>query len=206
MRIGSTEILSGLTMTIADRGITALVGPSGSGKSSALRCCNRLEVASSGVIRFRGDDIMSFDPMVLRRRVGMVFQRPTPFNGTVHDNLRVADPAITDERARAALDRVALPTSLLDREARSLSGGESQRACLARTLAAGPEVLLMDEPTSSLDPQATDLLEQLARNLADDGSPIVWVSHDMAQVSRIADRVIRIDHGTARSDDGPARS
>lgn len=201
LRIGATEILTGLTMTIADCGITALVGPSGSGKSSALRCCNRLEIPSSGTIRFRGDDIMGLDPMALRRRVGMVFQRPTPFTGTVLDNLRVADPTMTEEGARAAMARVALSAELLDRDARSLSGGESQRACLARTLAAGPEVLLMDEPTSALDPEATSLLEQLARRLADDGSPIVWVSHDMVQVERIADRVIRIDRGMAGRDD-----
>jgi len=202
LRIGRTEILTGLSMIIPDSGITALVGPSGSGKSSALRCCNRLEAPSSGTICLRGDDIMAIDPMVLRRHVGMVFQRPTPFAGTVFDNLRVADPAITEGQARAALRRVALDPALLARDARSLSGGESQRACLARTLAAGPEVLLMDEPTSSLDPRATELLEQLARRLADEGKPIVWVSHDMAQVERIADRVIRIDHGTANGDAG----
>ena len=201
LRIGAVEILAGLTMTITDRGITVLVGPSGSGKSSALRCCNRLEVPGSGTIRFRGRDIMTLDPMTLRRNVGMVFQRPTPFAGTVLENLRVADPALSETRARDALARVALPDGLLHRDARSLSGGESQRACLARTLAAGPEVLLMDEPTSALDPEATALLEQLARRVADDGSPIVWVSHDMAQVERIADRVIRIDKGNARWDD-----
>jgi putative ABC transport system ATP-binding protein len=201
LRIGTTEILTGLSMTIPDAGITALVGPSGSGKSSALRCCNRLEVPSSGTICLRGNDIMGLDPMMLRRRVGMVFQRPTPFTGTVLDNLRVADPTLTEMQARAALGRVALADELLGRDARSLSGGESQRACLARTLAAGPEVLLMDEPTSALDPDATALLEQLARRLADEGSPIVWVSHDMAQVERIADQVIRIERGAARRDD-----
>src|SRR4051812_3313167 len=176
--------LNGATGTIIDRGITALVGPSGSGKSTLLRCCNRLEAPTSGVVRFRGNDVTTLDPLTLRRRVGMGFQRPTPFPGTCLDNLRVADPTITKEAATALLARARLDESFLGRNATQLSGGEAQRLCLARSLAAQPEVVLMDEVTSSLDPTARVALEELARDLAADGVPIVWVTHDIAQVNR----------------------
>ena len=115
-------------------------GPSGSGKSTLLRLLNRLEVATSGSITFRGDDLMSLDPIELRRRVGMVFQRPTPFPGTVRDNLLAADPALDDEGIAALVGRVGLPVDLVDRDAMVLSGGEAQRMCMARTLATGCEV------------------------------------------------------------------
>jgi putative ABC transport system ATP-binding protein len=160
-----------------------------------LRLCNRLEVPTEGVVRFRGDDVSSLDPLAHRRRVGMVFQRPTPFPGTVRDNLLVAEPGATDEELAAALERAALSTSFLDRVADDLSGGEAQRMCLARTLVTSPAVLLMDEPTSALDTEATKLLERLACRLPDDGVPVVWVSHDLEQVDRIADARFLVDAG-----------
>lgn len=195
VNLGGTVVLDGVDATIADGGgITCLLGPSGSGKSTMLRLCNRLEVPTEGRIRFRGEDVAAHDPLRLRRRVGMVFQRPTPFPGTVRDNLRVADPECDVEAAATVLERVHLDPSFLDRDADSLSGGESQRACLARTLITEPEVLLMDEPTSALDPAATRILEELGIELAGDGMPIVWVTHDLAQASRIADdRLVLVD-------------
>jgi UDP-glucose/iron transport system ATP-binding protein len=189
------------TGTIPAGGITALVGPSGSGKSTLLRCCNRLEAPASGVVRFRGDDVASLDPRALRRRVGMVFQRPTPFPGTCADNLRVADPHLDDDRAVELLARVRLDPSFLHRNATQLSGGEAQRLCLARSLAAQPEVVLMDEVTSSLDPPARYGLEDLARVLVRDGVAIVWVTHDLAQVRRIADHVRVVVAGHVANDD-----
>lgn len=176
-----------------------LVGPSGAGKSSLLRLCNRLEVPDSGVVRFLGEDVVAMDPLVLRRRVGMVFQHPTPFAGTVFDNLRVACPELTREAALGALARVGMGTAFLEHPAGELSGGEAQRMCLARTLVTDPEVLLMDEPTSSLDPQSRLALEELSRALVADGVPILWVTHDFAQMRRLADFVLvmvegRIDH------------
>ncbi len=176
-------------------GVTALVGPSGSGKSTLLRCCNRLEVPDQGTVRFRGADIASLDVLQLRRRVSMVFQRPTPFPGTGRENLQVADPTLNDARARSLLERVQLAPEFLDRNATELSGGEAQRLCLARSLAVDPEAVLMDEVTSSLDPSARHGLEQLARSLADDGIPIVWVTHDLAQARRLADMTIVVIHG-----------
>ncbi len=176
-------------------GVTALVGPSGSGKSTLLRCCNRLEVPSAGTVRFRGADIAGLDVLRLRRRVSMVFQRPTPFPGTGRENLRTADPMIDDDRGRELLARVQLAPEFLDRNATQLSGGEAQRLCLARSLAVAPEVVLMDEVTSSLDPAARRALEGLARTLADAGTPIVWVTHDLAQARRLADSVLVVVNG-----------
>jgi putative ABC transport system ATP-binding protein len=193
------------TGTIPPAGITALVGPSGSGKSTLLRCCNRLEIPTSGVVRWRGDDVATLDPLTLRRRVGMVFQRPTPFPGSCAENLRVADPELDDEHAVELLVRVRLDKSFLNREATQLSGGEAQRLCLARSLAARPEVVLMDEVTSSLDAGARIALEELARSLAADGVQIVWVTHDIAQVRRIAHEV-RVVVGGRVADDDEARA
>jgi putative ABC transport system ATP-binding protein len=176
-------------------GVTVLVGPSGAGKSTLLRLCNRLELADAGVVRFRGDDVAGLDPLSLRRRVGMVFQRPTPFPGTVGENLTEAEPALGDAGAEHALERVGLAPALLARDAMQLSGGEAQRMCLARTLVTCPEVVLMDEPTSSVDPVATSALETLARTLASGGVPVLWVTHDLAQMRRIADHVIVVIAG-----------
>ena len=143
--------LDGLTAAIPGRGVTAVFGPSGSGKSTLLRLCNRLEVPTSGTVSFYGKDVAGIDPLWLRRRVGMCFQRPTPFPGKVADNLRAADPVASDARMRDTLARVGLTGSWLDRDATALSGGEAQRMCLARTLTAQPQVLLLDEPTSAVD-------------------------------------------------------
>ena len=175
--------------------MTVIVGPSGSGKSSLLRLCNRLEVADRGVVRYRGDDVADMDPLGLRRRVGMVFQTPTPFAGTVLENLCVARPDLGLDEARTALERVELDASFLTRPAPELSGGEAQRVCLARTLVTGPEVLLMDEPTSSVDPQATLALEHLARALVRSGVGCIWVTHDLAQMRRLASHVLVVLDG-----------
>jgi putative ABC transport system ATP-binding protein len=144
---------------------------------------------------FRGDDVGGLDPLRLRRRVGMVFQRPTPFSGTVGDNLRVAEPELSERAAELALERVGLDGSFLDRDARELSGGEAQRVCLARTLVTRPEVVLMDEVTSSVDPSATRALEALARALATTGVPVLWVTHDLEQMRRLADHVLVVIAG-----------
>jgi putative ABC transport system ATP-binding protein len=188
-------VLRGVQLEVEDRGVTVVLGPSGSGKSTLLRLCNRLEAPSAGTVRFRGADLAGVDPLAHRRRVGMVFQQPTPFGGTVRDNLRVAAPDAGEGEMAAALARAGLAAGFLDRQASELSGGESQRACLARTLMAGPEVLLMDEPTSALDEAARRGLERLARELCDAGVPVLWVTHDLAQAGRIADAVVRMDDG-----------
>lgn len=187
--------LDGFTAAVPEGGVTAVFGPSGSGKSTMLRLCNRLEVPTAGRVLFAGTDIAELDPLRLRRRVGMCFQRPTPFPGTVADNLRTADPQASEAQMTDVLAQVALTGSWLDRDATALSGGEAQRMCLARTLIARPDVLLLDEPTSSEDAAAAQIIEQAVRELADGGLSALWVSHDGAQVRRIADRVLRIEHG-----------
>ena len=191
VRFGDTVVLDHVDVAVPEGGgITCLLGPSGAGKSTLLRLCNRLEVPTSGAVRFRGTPLDDLDPLRLRRTVGMVFQRPAVFPGTVRDNLLVADPDADDATMVAVLGRAGLRADFLDRTADALSGGEAQRACLARTLITGPEVLLMDEPTSALDPTATRGLETLGTELAAAGMPILWVTHDLAQADRIADRRI----------------
>lgn len=178
--------------TIHGGGVTAIVGPSGSGKSTLLRLCNRLEVPDSGRIFYGRKSVADMAASVLRRDVGMVFQKATPFGGTLRDNLRVAAPKSDDDAYTNQLVRVGLNASWLTRQAAELSGGEAQRLCMARTLMTQPKVILMDEPTAHLDPAATETIEALARSLAGSGTDIVWVSHDPHQVERIADRVLDI--------------
>jgi putative ABC transport system ATP-binding protein len=190
LEIDGTTILDHISLAIGDGGITVLVGPSGAGKSTVLRLLDRLEVPTSGEVRFRGRPLADLDVLALRRRVGMVFQRPAPFPGTVRDNLHVADPDADEEALVAALHAARLDAGFLDRPADDLSGGEAQRMCLARTLVTQPEVLLMDEPTSALDPEARRSLERTAIRLADEGRDLVWVTHDLDQARRLGGEIV----------------
>ena len=188
--------LDDVSVALPDTGITALAGPSGAGKSTLLRCCNRLEAPDAGTVRYRGEDIAGLDPLAHRRAVGMVFQAPVLFPGTVADNIRVADPGAGDQRVADLLQRAALdPEAFAARDADTLSGGEGQRVCLARTLATDPHVVLMDEPTSALDGDATAELETLMRALAGSGVPVLLVTHDEGQLERVADHVLRLRDG-----------
>jgi putative ABC transport system ATP-binding protein len=191
----SRAVLSEVTAQIPAAGITVVSGPSGAGKTTLLRLCNRLEVPDAGTVCYRGQPLDQLDPLVLRRRVGMVFQRPTPFPGSVADNLAVAHPDAAPEELSIALRRVALDPGLLGQEARTLSGGELQRMCLARTLVTGPETLLLDEPTSALDEQPKLVFETTARDLAAQGITLIWVTHDGAQADRVADRIYQLRDG-----------
>ena len=188
-------VLAEVTASIPAAGITVVSGPSGAGKTTLLRLGNRLEIPDSGVVSYRGQLLDQLDPLVLRRRVGMVFQRPTPFPGSVAGNLTVARPDADTAEMSAALERVALDPGLLGQEARTLSGGELQRMCLARTLITGPETLLLDEPTSALDEQPKLVFENTARTLAAQGITIIWVTHDDAQAGRVADRIYHLRNG-----------
>lgn len=201
---GST-ILDRVSTSVPSDGITVIAGPSGSGKSTLLRLCNRLEVPTSGRVRFEGNDIAGLDPLAHRRRVGMVFQRPTLFAGTVRDNLLVADPDAVDDRFVDVLEQVGLDPAFLDRTGDDLSGGEAQRACIARALLTDPQVLLMDEATSALDPDARHTIEQLGRSLADAGLTLLWVTHDLEQVERVADREIVVLEGRLADPDESRR-
>jgi len=197
------RVLDQITASIPAAGITVVAGPSGAGKTTLLRLCNRLEVPDEGTVCYRGQRLDDLDPLVLRRRVGMVFQRPTPFPGSVADNLAVAHPGAAVDELTTALKRVALDPGLLGQEARTLSGGELQRMCLARTLVTGPETLLLDEPTSALDDQPKQVFEATARDLAAQGITIIWVTHDGAQARRVADRIYQLRDGhLARATEG----
>ncbi len=187
-------ILDDVSRRILSCGITCLVGPSGSGKTTALRLLNGLEIPDDGRVLFDGDDIATLDRQDLRRRVGMVFQRPVLFGGSLRDNLAVARHG-SDTDYSASLAEVGLDVSRLDSATARLSGGEAQRLCMARALRTRPEALLMDEPTSALDTDAKKRIESLARRLADDGMPVVWVSHDHDQVDRLANRVLELVDG-----------
>lgn len=191
-------ILDRITLDVPCEGITALVGPSGSGKSTLLRLLNRLDDPLSGSISLDGRPLDEWPPSELRRRVGMVFQKPPVFDGDVMENFRVADPTVSRDRAHHVMEHVGLSTALLDRRAADLSGGEAQRMCVARALLTDPMVLLADEPTAALDHAARRTIEDLGLEVAREGVPIVWVTHDTDQLRRLADHaVVLIDGGVA---------
>lgn len=199
---GSVLALSDVSMRIPRVGVTALVGASGCGKSTLLRSLNRLndlepDARLDGTILFDGDDIHApdVDLAALRRRVGMVFQKPNVFPRSIFDNVAYGPLLHGDRRGLEALVEESLTRAGLweevrddlSRPATGLSGGQQQRLVIARCLAVGPEVILMDEPTSSLDPLATAAIEALITRLAED-YPIVLVTHDLAQAATISDR------------------
>jgi phosphate transport system ATP-binding protein len=200
---GPRQVLFDVTLTVAPNAVTALIGPSGCGKSTFLRSLNRLQdllpgTRHTGDIRFDGGSVFarSVDPVALRRRIGMVFQRPNPFPKSIFDNVaygpRVAGTA-RDEALPEIVERSLRQAALwdevkdrLDDPGTSLSGGQQQRLCIARALANGPEVLLMDEPCSALDPIATQRIEELIVTLKRDYT-IIIVTHNMQQAARVSD-------------------
>ncbi|MDX2344322.1 MAG: ATP-binding cassette domain-containing protein [Acidimicrobiia bacterium] len=197
--VDGAEILAGVTTTIPDHQLTVVAGASGSGKTSLLRLCNRLDVPTSGTASFAGQDLLSIDPQQLRRRVGMVFQRPVLFGGTVRDNLLTADPEANGPKVLSALANAELGPGFLDRIGDDLSGGEAQRVCLARTLMCDPTVLLMDEPTASLHEAAAKALETTVKKLSSEGGvSVVWVTHNLDQIERLAEYLIVLEDGKVR--------
>jgi len=198
---GEEQALSDVHLDIYEREVTAIIGPSGCGKSTFLRCINRMNdlVESArvdGQLRFRGTDMYSdeVDPVALRRQIGMVFQHPNPFPKSIYDNvaygLRVQNETVTDDIIEDALRRAALWDEVKDQlhtSALDLSGGQQQRLCIARAVAVDPDVLLMDEPASALDPIATSKIEDLIEELASEYTVII-VTHNMQQAARISDR------------------
>jgi phosphate transport system ATP-binding protein len=200
---GANQALLEVSLDIPPRAVTALIGPSGCGKSTFIRSINRLQellpnTRHSGDIRFEGSSVFarSVDPVDLRRRVGMVFQRPNPFPKSIFDNVaygpRVGGAARETELpglVERSLRRAALWDEVKDRlddPGTSLSGGQQQRLCIARALANDPDVLLMDEPCSALDPIATGRIEELIVELKREVT-IVIVTHNMQQAARISD-------------------
>lgn len=192
---GTTQVLDGIDARIDAGGSTAVVGASGSGKTTVLRLLNRLQDPSSGRVLLDGQPLTEIDVLALRRRVGLVPQQPVLLAGTGRDELRIARPDLPENRVAELLSWVGLPPSFADRRTSALSGGEAQRLCLARALAVEPEVLLLDEPTSALDGVTVALIAGLARDHVADGGTLVLVSHDLAVVRTLADRVLVLDQG-----------
>lgn len=196
--MGGREILNGISAAIPEGAIFTIVGPSGAGKSTFLRTLNRLIEVDSGDILLDGISIKEIDPLQLRKRVGMVFQIPIAFEGSVEENLRVGPSLIggNEPDVPRLLEMVGLGVSFRKRKALDLSVGEQQRMCIARALANEPEVLLMDEPTSSLDPGSSRRIEELIIELRDRFSlTFVVVTHNMAQSKRIGDWTMLMREG-----------
>jgi len=198
LRAGETEILKGVTTSIPEREIFTIIGHSGAGKSSFLRTLNRLHEISGGEILLDGVPIRRIDPRELRRRMGMVFQIPLAFEGTVEDNLmmgpRLNSLEIPD--LGELMEMVGLPPSFLKQKASELSVGEQQRMCIARAIANQPDVLLMDEPTASLDQSSVRMVEDLITELKNTYSlTLVVVTHDIGQAKRIGDWTMLMREG-----------
>ncbi len=189
-------MLSGVDLDIPD-GATALLGPSGVGKSTLLRLLNRLADPDSGSVLFRGEDVRTLDPRALRRRAALVPQLPAPLPGSVAENIRFGPSLVErDVDVVRPLELAGLSPSYAEREARRLSVGEQQRVMLARALALEPEALLLDEPTSALDESARDGVERTLIHLGrQTGVSMVVVTHDRAQAGRLSDRVVELANG-----------
>ena len=204
---GGHEVLKSISVSIQDKALTAIMGPSGCGKSTFIRCINRLheEIPTAwveGAIKLDGRDVYdaTVDPVDLRRRIGMVFQRPNPFpTFSIFDNVAaglrlngIKKRPIVRERVEQSLRKAALWDEVKDRlnkPGTSLSGGPQQRLCIARALAVEPEILLLDEPCSALDPVATERIEALLTELKKDYT-LVMVTHNIQQAARVADRTV----------------
>jgi phosphate transport system ATP-binding protein len=199
---GSHKAVNDVDLSIAEKTVTAVIGPSGCGKSTLLRCLNRMHEVDprarvEGRILLDDKDILKEDPVKLRRRVGMIFQKPNPFpTMSIMDNV-VAGLRLNGTRDRSHLEEIAIDClkksalweevkDSLDHSGMSLSGGQQQRLCIARALAVNPEVLLMDEPCSALDPISTARIEELIHELRSKYT-IVIVTHNMQQAARVSD-------------------
>jgi phosphate transport system ATP-binding protein len=198
---GKALAVGGVDLEIYKNAITAMIGPSGCGKSTVLRCLNRMnDLVSSahihGTVLYRGTDLYAkdVDPIEVRRRIGMVFQRPNPFPKSIYDNvaygLRILGMKDNlDGRVEQALKRAALWDEVknrLKKSALGLSGGQQQRLCIARAIAVEPDVVLLDEPASALDPISTSAIEDLMHELKQDYT-LVIVTHNMQQAARVAE-------------------
>lgn len=200
---GSTQALIDVDIQIPKNKVTALIGPSGCGKSTLLRCFNRMndlipDCSLSGSILYHGEEITgrSTDVVELRKRIGMVFQQPNPFPKSIYENV-IYGPRVHGMKDRKELDAIAEKSlkgaaiweevkERLHDAARGLSGGQQQRLCIARTLSVGPDIILMDEPCSALDPIATAKIENLITELKEEYT-VVIVTHNMQQAARVSD-------------------
>jgi putative ABC transport system ATP-binding protein len=197
--VDGEAVVDGVSLAVAPGEVLAILGPSGAGKSSFLRLLNRLDEPTDGEVFLDGSDYRETPPRDLRRRVGFVPQRPALRGGTVFENVaigpRLRGEPVAEDRVADLLAAVGLD-SYGPRDVGDLSGGEAQRVALARTLLTDPEVLLLDEPTSSLDPESERQIERALESLVDEsGATVVLVTHDERQAGRLADRIARFADG-----------
>ena len=197
--VDAETILDGVSLAVDAGETVAVVGPSGAGKSSFLRLLDRLDEPTGGTVYLDGTDYRSLDPETLRKRVGLVPQQPALREGTVGENVtigpRLRGESVGDERVAELLVDVGL-AGYADRDVSDLSGGEAQRVAIARTVVNDPDVLLLDEPTASLDSEAEAAIERLLTDLLATGErTAILVTHDERQAARLADRVARFADG-----------
>lgn len=202
LTLSGKQILAGISMNIKNGAFISVLGPSGGGKSSLLRILNGLETPTAGLVMYNGSDISACDPIELRKKVGLVFQTPVMVPGTVRDNLLLSsrwnkkNSAPGDSRLGQILELVGLDPEILEQDGRDLSGGEKQRISLARTLLNEPEVLLMDEPTASLDPgMASRIVRRVAKLHDELNLTTVLVSHQHDMVRKVATECCFIMNG-----------
>ena len=209
---GKLQVLKGISMSVRRGEVISIIGPSGGGKSTFLRCLNLLETPTSGQVFFEGVDVTSkkINPTEYRRRIGMVFQSFNVFpHMTVLDNITLAPvlekkvpKADAEKRAMELLSRVGLADKA-DEYPRKLSGGQKQRLSIVRALAMDPEVMLFDEPTSALDPEMVKGVLEVIQGLAETGMTILIVTHEMGFARKVSDRVLFICDGVIKEDAPP---
>ncbi len=213
LKLGSRQVLKGISFTLPATGITCLIGPSGAGKSTLLRCLNRLHDGWRGEILIGGVPTRSWPggADALRRHLGLIGQKPVVFPGSIRANLlfglaRRIRKRISQEEMQQVLEQVALWAEVegrLDAPAAELSVGQQQRLCIARSLMLGPAILMLDEPTASLDPRARTVVEASLLALAE-RMPLVWVTHDLEQAKRLGKQIVFLCDGRV-IESGPAR-
>ena len=206
LKRGGATVLHDISLDVAKGELLVVIGPSGSGKSSLLRCVNRLNEIDSGSIQLDGRSIHDMPVTELRRQVGMMFQKTAAFEGTVADNIaygaRLQGETLSRRAILELMAQVSLEAELADKLAAELSGGQEQRLSIARALALEPSLLLLDEPTSSLDPIATSRVEESLLRLRDETNlTMIWVSHAIEQARRVGSRVLLLDGGRAIRED-----
>lgn len=209
MRSGRS-VLREVNMSVAVGEIVCLLGPSGSGKSSLLRCLNRLTEPPPETIFLDGQDITTLDVLALRRRLGMVFQKPALFPGSVADNIaygpQLDGRILADADIAELLALADLPSDYAPRPISELSGGEAQRVSIARTLANHPDSLLLDEPTSALDPAARRHVRETVVKLRQElDLTVIWITHHMEEVLEVADRVYLLQDGRVADEGDPRK-
>ena len=201
----NTNIINGVNIEIKQGECISIVGPSGGGKSTLLKLCSDLISPSSGNIFYKGENYKSYNPIDLRKQISYCIQIPYLFGDTVYDNLiypfKIRKKEVNNKMLIEFLLKFNLDETYLDKDIKSLSGGEKQRIALIRNLIFKPEILLLDEVTSALDKDNTKTVEEIVKKMNNDGTTVIWVTHDIKQSESIFDRKIIIEDGTICSEE-----